>query len=105
MAGSDRVRPGRVERALDRELRTDGGTTFEGERAALRALARAIDRAERDGDVIGVTRACRVYFESRRAVGLAAGETRGRGRPSAAVDWDRWLTEQSAPAMGDPADG
>lgn len=64
-------RPGRVEAGLDRDLthRADMGPA---ERAALRAQARAVDRAEANHDSDAVSRANNVYLELRAAAGLTS---------------------------------
>lgn len=63
---------GRVEIAVGKDLadRPDIGSA---ERAALRAQARAVDRAEAAGDYLGVSTANRVYLDIRQAAGLCAG--------------------------------
>jgi hypothetical protein len=90
---------GRVEAALEREFpkRAEIGPA---ERAALRSQARAIDVAERRGDVDAVSRGNAVYFQLRAAAGLSAA---GEKQPDA---WDRVLADAMRPASGgvDPAD-
>jgi hypothetical protein len=67
-----RSRRGRVETALDKDLmaRPDIAPAARGQ---LRATARAVDRAERAGDVELVARASAVYLSSLTANGLTAG--------------------------------
>jgi hypothetical protein len=64
---------GRCERALNEGLhdRDDVGAA---ERAALRVCARALDRAEHDGDAKLVGDVSKIYLELRRAAGFVAGE-------------------------------
>lgn len=72
---------GRVEQAVDRELRerTDVGAA---EKAALRAQARAVDVAEQDRDVEAVSKANAVYLDLRQAAGMSA----GNAKPVDAID-------------------
>lgn len=87
---------GRVEAALDQELRADGGGVSVGERAMLRAQARAVDVAERLADPDLVSGATHGYLEVRRAVGLT-------GRELVDVDpFEQLLSELAQPRVGDP---
>jgi hypothetical protein len=87
---------GRVERALDRELGDHDEVTV-GERAMVRAQARAVDVAEslRDPDL--VTTATHGYLEVRRGVGLTGGA-------NATDPFDQLLRELSTPRMGHTPD-
>jgi len=88
-------RLGRVERALDVELRT--ADIEAGDRAMLRAQARAVDVAEAMRAPDEVTRATHGYLELRQAVGLT-------GRVEVAGDtFDQLLHELAQPRVGDPA--
>jgi hypothetical protein len=88
----------RVERALDVDLAAGDVTTTAGERAMLRAQARAVDVAERNADPDQVTTATHGYLELRRAVGLTGAELES-------VDtFEQLLAELSAPRMGDAED-
>jgi hypothetical protein len=100
MVGRDRPRPGRVEAGLDRELGTKP-EIGKAERAALRAQARAVDRAEAASDTDGVSRANAVYLDLRRAAGLTGGPV-----TRTADAFDVWLAEISRPGPGasDPAE-
>lgn len=85
---------GRVETGLNQELvnRADIGTT---ERAALRAQARALDRAEYAAEVDAVTRANAVYLSLRQAAGLSAGGAK-------TVDaWDSLMADVLRATPGD----
>lgn len=87
----------RVEEALDRELR-DHPEVGAGDRAMLRAQARAVDIAEAAADVEAITDATHGYLRIRIAVGLTGGV-------SAAVDpFDQLLRELSQPRVGDPSE-
>jgi hypothetical protein len=91
------VRKGRVERALDVEL---GGhdEVAGGERAMLRAQARAVDVAEAAADPDQVTTATHGYLELRRAVGLT-------GRVVTGADpFEQLLAELSVPRLGNAED-
>jgi hypothetical protein len=94
---SDRARIGRCERGLNTDLakRADIGPA---ERAALRAHARALDRAEAIGNARLVNDVCRGYLECRRAAGLVAGEVEAGLDPFAA-----FVAGLSASGVGDPA--
>jgi hypothetical protein len=90
-------RRGRVEDALDREL-SDHPEVSIGERAMLRAQARAVDVAEANRDSDAVTTASRGYLDVRRAVGLT-------GANAAVADpFDALLQELSHPRVGNPAE-
>jgi len=89
----DRARKRRIEVGLDLELR-ERPDIKTAERAALRAQARAIDTAERDGDSDRVTRANAVYLELRQACGL----TSGAAQPVDA--FSALLAELSKPTAG-----
>jgi hypothetical protein len=84
---------GRVEAGLERELvtRHDIGHA---ERAALRAQARAIDRAEAEHEADTVTRANGVYLAMREAAGLSA----AGAKP--ADDFERLLAAAMRPTPG-----
>jgi hypothetical protein len=92
-------RTGRIERALDVELRGSGaGDIGAGARAHLRGLARAMDVAERTEDLDASAKVGRVYLEARRAYGLAGGE-------GPALDpFAAFVAGLSAPSLGDPTD-
>jgi hypothetical protein len=94
-----RIRPGRVESGLDRELVERGRDTVRpAARAALRAQARAIDVAEAKADPDAVSTANRVYLEMRHAEGL--------GPPIAESEGDvfeRLLADLGRPTA-DPSD-
>jgi hypothetical protein len=94
MAGRERVRPGRVEAGLDRELSglPDIGKA---ERAALRSQARAVDTAEGARDPDAVSRANAVYLDLRRSAGLTGGPV-----TRSADAFDLWLAEISRPGPG-----
>jgi hypothetical protein len=90
------IRKGRVEAALDRELRDHPEVTG-GERAMLRAQARAVDVAEGLQNPDLVSGATHGYLEVRKAVGITGG-------PVTANDpFDQLLRELAQPRMGDPA--
>jgi hypothetical protein len=78
-----RAKLGRCERGLNQDLakRPDIG---QAERAALRAHARALDRAEAIGNARLVNDVCRGYLEGRQAAGLVAGEVESGLDPFAA---------------------
>ena len=84
---------GRVETALNRELRTrnDIGTA---QRAALRAAARAVDRADEQRDSDAVARANAGYLAHMEAAGLSA----GGAKP--VDDFERLLAEAMRPSSG-----
>ena len=94
-AGAGAVVPktGRVESGLERELsaRHDIGPA---ERAALRAQARAVDRADGGEDTDAVTRANAVYLDLREAAGLSA----AGAKP--ADDFERLMAEAMRPTPG-----
>lgn len=75
-----RRRPGRVEAALDRELR-DRADVGAAERAALRVAARALDLAERTYTLNAVDALSRTYLDLRLAAGLSL-----RTRPQSSND-------------------
>lgn len=78
------------------DLRVDVGIPAGG-RAHLRALARALDVAERLEDVDATAKAARVYLEVRQAYGLA-------GTPAATVDpFAAFVAGLSTPSVGDTA--
>ena len=84
---------GRVEKGLSTDLRGRPDIPA-AERAALRSQARAIDVAEAQRDVDGVTRANAVYLTLRTAAGLsAAGAKQGDA-------WDSVLAEAMRPTPG-----
>lgn len=91
---ADKARRGRVEAGLETELvtRHDLGSA---ERAALRAQARAVDTAERNGDTDAVTRANACYLELREAAGLSA----SGARP--ADDFEKLMAAALRPTPGD----
>jgi Spy/CpxP family protein refolding chaperone len=85
---------GRVEVGLNSELvtRSDIGKA---ERAALRAQARAVDRAEYARELDMVTRANAVYLQLRQAAGLSAGGAK-------TVDaWDSLMADVLRATPGD----
>jgi hypothetical protein len=85
---------GRVEQGLNAELVTRPDIA-KAERAALRAQARAVDRAEHKADTDAVTRANAVYLQLRQAAGLSAGGTK-------AVDaWDSLMADVLRATPGD----
>lgn len=95
VAGAGAVVPktGRVEAGLERELfaRRDIGPA---ERAALRAQARAVDKAEGGEDTGAVSRANAVYLDLREAAGLSAAGTKP------ADDFERLMAEAMRPTPG-----
>jgi hypothetical protein len=87
---------GRVEQALENELRTIGRDLIgAAERAALRSQARAVDVAEAMLDAHLVTEANRGYLELRTAAGLSAAVA---AKP--ADSFEAFLAELSRPAAG-----
>ena len=84
---------GRVENGLDKELQVRGDIG-PAERAALRAQARAVDRAEGGRDTDSVSRANAVYLEMREAAGLSA----AGAKP--ADDFEKLLAEAMRPTPG-----
>jgi hypothetical protein len=92
-----RAKIGRCERGLNQDLakRADIGPA---ERAALRAHARALDRAEAIGNAHLVNDVCRGYLESRKAAGLVAGELESGLDPFAA-----FVAGLSSSGVGDAA--
>lgn len=90
------ARRGRVEQALDAEIRDHDELTV-GERAMLRAQARAVDVAEAAADPLAVTTATHGYLEVRKAVAIT-------GRAVVAGDpFEQLLQELAQPRVGDPA--
>jgi hypothetical protein len=89
-------RVGRIERALDLELRANGaGDLGAGAKAHLRGLARAMDVAERLEDLEHSAKVGRVYLEARRAYGMAGGE-------GPALDpFAAFVAGLSTPSLGD----
>ena len=87
---------GRVEVALDRELKGDD-SVGPSERAALRVVARALDHAEQGDDGYLVAQLSRTYLELRMAAGLS------RNSPAkAATDpYDVLAAALAAPVLGD----
>lgn len=70
-SGRTRRRLGRVETAIDQELRTIPRAQIgAAARAALRAQAHAVDLAEASGDAGMLSTASHVYLELRHAEGL-----------------------------------
>ena len=68
-----------------------------GERAMLRAQARAVDVAEAVPDPVAVTTATHGYLEVRKAVGIT-------GRTVVVSDpFEQLLSELAQPRVGDPA--
>jgi hypothetical protein len=96
VAAARRARVGRVEHALNDELGDRTDVTV-GERAMLRAQARAVDVGEALADPDLVSKATHGYLEVRTAVGLT-------GRAPAVDDtFGLLLRELSEPRVGDPA--
>jgi hypothetical protein len=89
---------GRVEVALDRELKTDD-SVGPAERAALRVCARALDHAEHGDDGYLVAQLSRTYLDLRIAAGLS------RNSPAKATSdpYDVLAAALAAPVLGDTA--
>jgi hypothetical protein len=90
------MRRGRVEQALENELRTIKRDVIgAAERAALRSQARAVDVAEAELDAHLVTEANRGYLELRTAAGLSAAVA---AKPT--DTFESFLAELSRPGAG-----
>jgi hypothetical protein len=88
-----RVRLGRNETAVDLDLRR-APELARSVRSSLRTLARALDRAEVDGDADAVSRLAHEFHDQLAACGIAVPATR------TADSWDVLLAELARPGSG-----
>lgn len=87
---------GRVENALDKDLRSED-SIGPSERAALRVCARALDGAEATADGYLVAQLSRTYLELRMSAGLS----RNSPAKPASDPFDSLAAALASPSLGD----